>query len=173
MPDILPPPANWDVATDVAIVGGGACGLIAGLRVLEAGAEVLVLERDSVPSGSTALSSGFIPAPGTRFQSAIGVEDSPAMFAKDVQAKAKYGAHPGITSMATGNVGPALEWLADQHGLEWIVLDEFLYPGHSVHRMHAVPEKTGASLINRLSAAAESAGLPVVADAHVTALHRD
>jgi hypothetical protein len=28
--------------------------------------------------------------------------------------------------------------------LEWIVLDDFLYPGHSRHRMHAVPEKTGA-----------------------------
>ena len=173
MAEIRPPPDHWDVTTDVAIVGGGACGIIAGLRAQEAGVDVLVLERDGSPTGSTALSSGFIPAPGTRFQAAIGVQDSHAQFAQDIQAKAKNGAHPGITETATLQVGRALEWLADSHGLEWIVLDEFLYPGHSVHRMHAVPEKTGVSLITRLASAAETAGLPIVTEAHVTALHRD
>ena len=34
----------------------------------------LVLERDRVPRGSTALSSGFIPAAGTRFQRDKGIE---------------------------------------------------------------------------------------------------
>ena len=71
MAEILPPPARWDVTTDVVVIGGGACGIVAGLRALEAGADVLVLERDAVSSGSTALSSGFVPAPGTRFQRAI------------------------------------------------------------------------------------------------------
>lgn len=173
MAEILPPPARWDVTTDVVVIGGGACGIVAGLRALEAGADVLVLERDAVSSGSTALSSGFVPAPGTRFQRGIGVQDTPERFAADIQAKAKGGAHPGITSTVTHRIGPALEWLADRHGLEWIVLDDFLYPGHSVHRMHAVPEKTGAALIGRLSAAAEAAGLPVVQQAHVTGLHHD
>ena len=172
MPEILPAPEAWDVTTDVAVVGGGACGIIAGLRAQEAGADVLVLERDATLSGSTAMSSGFIPAPGTRFQRAIGVTDSSALFAEDIQAKAKQGAHPGVVETATTQIGPALEWLADRHGLEWIVLDDFLYPGHSVHRMHAVPEKTGAALITRLLNAASSADLPIVTEARVTALHR-
>lgn len=173
MAEILPSPDGWDVTTDVVVIGGGACGITAGLRALEAGADVLVLERDAMSSGSTALSSGFIPAAGTRFQQEIGVADTPDLLASDVQAKAKGGAHPGITRTASHHIGPALEWLADRHGLEWVVLDDFLYPGHSVHRMHAVPEKTGAALIGRLVTAAETAGLPVVHEAHVTGLHHD
>ena len=34
------------------------------------------------------------------------------------------------------------------------VLDSFLYPSHSSYRMHAVPETTGAALIQRLLNAA-------------------
>ena len=44
------------------IVGGGACGMTAGIRLRNAGIDCVVLERDAVPSGSTALSSGFVPA---------------------------------------------------------------------------------------------------------------
>ena len=50
-----------DVHVPVAIVGGGACGLTAALMLADAGVECVVLERDALPSGSTALSSGFIP----------------------------------------------------------------------------------------------------------------
>ena len=53
---------------EVLVVGAGACGMTAALAASEQGAEVLVLERDSKPSGSTSLSSGFIPASGTRWQ---------------------------------------------------------------------------------------------------------
>lgn len=173
MAEVLPAPERWDVTTDVVVIGGGACGIVAGLRALEAGADVLVLERDAVSSGSTALSSGFIPAPGTRFQHALGVEDSPELLAQDIQAKARGGAHPGITRTVAHQIGPALEWLADRDGLEWIVLDDFLYPGHSVHRMHAVPERTGVALIGRLANAAEASGLPVIHEARVTGLHYD
>ncbi len=79
----------------VAIVGGGACGLTAALMLADAGVDCVVLERDALPSGSTALSSGFIPAPGTRVQRAHGVaDDSAARFAADIQAKAHGRARP-------------------------------------------------------------------------------
>jgi len=69
------------VKIPVIIVGAGACGLTAALAARDAGAEVLLLERDASPSGSTALSSGFIPAADTRYQRAAGIEDSPELFA--------------------------------------------------------------------------------------------
>jgi fumarate reductase flavoprotein subunit len=62
----------------VAIVGAGACGLVAALALRDAGVECVLLERDAQPSGSTALSSGFIPAAGTAMQRAAGIQDSPA-----------------------------------------------------------------------------------------------
>jgi fumarate reductase flavoprotein subunit len=160
-----------DAAIDVAVIGAGACGLVAAMRAAEAGADVLVLERDAKPSGSTSMSSGFIPAPATRFQRAIGIDDdTPDRFAADIQSKTKNRADAGLVETVSRAIGPALEWLGDSHGLEWIVLDDFLYPGHSRHRMHAVPEKTGAALLQRLATAADAAGVMVATGAHVTGL---
>jgi len=162
---------RFDAEAQVAIIGGGACGLVAALKARAAGAEVVVLERDHSPSGSTAMSSGFIPAPDTRFQRARGIDDTPALFEADIQAKARGRAEPVLARTAARTIGPVLEWLADAHGLDWTVLDDFLYPGHSRHRMHAVPEKTGAALMARLLAAAATAGADLATGARVTTLY--
>jgi len=167
-------PDHIDAEADVVVIGAGACGVAAAVRARAAGAEVMVLERDASPSGSTSMSSGFVPAPATRFQRAIGVaDDTPERFEADIMSKSKGKSAASLTRLATQTIGPALGWLADAHGLEWIVLDDFLYPGHSRHRMHAVPEKTGAALEARLLAAVEAAEIPVVTEAHVTALYAD
>jgi fumarate reductase flavoprotein subunit len=157
----------------VLIIGGGACGLTAALTLKGAGVECVVLERDAVPQGSTALSSGFIPACGTRWQREIGVADSVDLLVADVQHKNHDEARPDIVRAVATASGPALEWLSDAHGLPFHVLEGFLYPGHTVARMHAVPEKTGAGLIGRLSVAAEKAGVDLITEAHVTALFAD
>ena len=167
-------PDHIDAEADVVVIGAGACGLVAALRARAAGAEVVVLERDASPSGSTSMSSGFVPAPATRFQRSVGVEDDTSeRFEADIMAKSKGKSVALPTQLAAQAIGPALEWLADMHGLEWIVLDDFLYPGHSRHRMHAVPEKTGAALEARLLAAVEAAEIPVVTEAHVTTLYAE
>ena len=67
---------DFETTVPVVIVGAGACGLTAALAAGDAGAEVLVLERDAAPQGSTALSAGMIPACGTKAQAARGVDDS-------------------------------------------------------------------------------------------------
>ena len=73
----------------VLIIGAGACGLTAALRLVEAGIETVLIERDAMPSGSSALSSGFIPAAGSVVQRAAGIDDDAARFAADIQAKAQ------------------------------------------------------------------------------------
>jgi len=67
----------WDAQVPLLIIGAGAAGLCAALAAKEAGVHAIVIERDAVPSGSTALSAGLIPAAGTRFQRAKGIADSP------------------------------------------------------------------------------------------------
>ena len=151
----------------VAIVGAGACGLMAALRLRDAGIECLLLERDAAPSGSTALSSGFIPAAGTRLQRALGIEDSCALFAEDVQAKAHGTAAAHLVEAYTRAVPHALDALEQRHGLRFEVLDGFLYPGHRARRMHAVPERTGAALMAALERAATRAGADILTQALV------
>ena len=46
--------ANFDVDVPLLIVGAGAAGLCAALAAKEAGIAPLVIERDTVPGGSTA-----------------------------------------------------------------------------------------------------------------------
>lgn len=157
----------------VVIIGGGACGLIAALAARDAGREAIVLERDRVPSGSTALSSGLIPAAGTRFQREQGISDAPVLLAQDILGKTHGLADPAEVMRVAEAVGPALEWLADRHGVPFAVLDRFLYPGHGHHRMHAVPERTGAGLMARLLAAAEAADVQMLTSAHAQTLFAD
>jgi fumarate reductase flavoprotein subunit len=163
-----------DFTTDVLIIGAGASGLTAALAAAESGAEVVVLERDISPSGSTSMSSGFVPAPGTRFQAAIGVtDDDDEVFYADLMAKSHGTSDPRLARLAARTIGPAVEWLADAGGVDWHVLDDFLYPGHARHRMHAVPEKTGAALEARLLAAATAADIALVTEALAETLHVD
>lgn len=162
-----------NIHTPVAIVGAGACGLTAALALSRLGIECVVLERDAVPAGSTALSSGFVPAPCTRVQQAAYVKDSTDLFAQDIQHKAHGQAAPALVSAYSEAIGPAMDALEEHHHIPWQLLDQFLYPGHSVYRMHAVPEKTGEGLMNRLRAAADSAGVVVLTQAQVTGLDAD
>ena len=83
------PSDGFDFDVPTLVIGAGASGLVAALSVKDAGGEVLVIEADPVPSGSTALSAGLIPAAGTRFQKAAGIDDTPEVFAADIQRKAK------------------------------------------------------------------------------------
>jgi fumarate reductase flavoprotein subunit len=157
----------------VAIVGGGACGLTAALMLGDASIDAVVLERDAAPSGSTALSSGFIPAPGTHVQRARGIEDSAERLACDIQAKARGTAAPHLARAYAEAIGPAIDALQALHKIEFELLEGFLYPGHSALRMHAVPEKTGAALMTRLQRAADAAGISVLTQALVRELWVD
>jgi fumarate reductase flavoprotein subunit len=160
----------FDATVPIAIVGAGAAGLCAALAAREAGADPVVFERDAVPQGSTALSAGLVPAPGTAAQRASGIADSVDLFARDIQVKAHGEADPVVLKVVTEGAGPAIDWLAERHGLAFTVIDDFSYPGHSARRMHGLASRSGAELIDRLRAAAEAAGVEIVTGAHVTGL---
>ena len=158
----------------IAIVGAGACALTAAIALRDAGVDCALLERDATPRGSTALSSGFIPAAGTAVQRAAGVlDDSPASFARDIQAKADGSAAPHLVAAYTAAIGPALDCLQERHGLSFELLDGFLYPGHTRRRMHTLPQRTGLALVQALEAAAVRNGAMLITQALVRDLWCD
>ena len=68
---------QWDITTDVAVVGFGGAGACAAIEAHDAGANVLLMDAASAPGGSTALSSAEIYlGGGTRVQKACGYNDS-------------------------------------------------------------------------------------------------
>lgn len=153
---------NFDVDVPLLIIGAGAAGLCAALAAKEAGIDAMVIERDTVPAGSTALSAGLIPAAGTRFQHAKGITDSPQLLAADIQRKAKGEADVAVVDAVAHGACVLVEWLADRYGLPFDVIDNFNYPGHSATRMHGLPTRTGLELINRLRDAAETNDIAII-----------
>jgi fumarate reductase flavoprotein subunit len=164
---------TFENEAQVLIVGAGAAGLCAALAAAEAGAEPVLMERDAVPAGSTALSAGLIPAAGTRFQRAQGITDTAQLFADDIQRKAHREADPVLVRAIAEGAGRTVEWLADAYALPFDVIANFNYPGHSALRMHGLPSRTGAELIDRLRAAVEARGIPILTGAVAETLFVD
>jgi fumarate reductase flavoprotein subunit len=164
---------HFEVTVPVVVIGAGAAGLVAALSACGAGADVLVLERDPIPRGSTAMSAGLIPAAGTRWQRAAHVDDSVARFSADILAKAGGEPDPALVDLMALSVGPALEWLADAYGLPFELVTGFLYGGHTAYRMHGLPSRSGLELVERLGAAAEGAGVGILTDARTETLYAE
>ncbi|NVK18453.1 MAG: FAD-dependent oxidoreductase [Methylocystaceae bacterium] len=161
---------NFAFDMPLIIIGGGACGLVAALACADQGVECVVLERDTFPRGSTFMSSGFIPAADTYFQKNAGVQDSPAIMARDIMEKNHHEADPAIVGALADQSGSVIEWLADRHNIPFELVEGFLYPGHTRMRMHCTPRRTGEELMAFLIQAVEEVGIPLICDAEVQTL---
>jgi len=167
------PADGFDLEVQTLIIGAGACGMVAALSAQDAGQEVLVIEADPLPRGSTALSAGLIPAAGTRFQRDAGISDDATLFAADIQRKAHDENDPDlVAALATGS-GPAIDWLAERFGLPFSVVTDFDYPGHSRRRMHGLPTRSGAELVDRLRQTCEAEGIDIICERRATVLHHE
>jgi 3-oxosteroid 1-dehydrogenase len=67
---------TWDSTVDVVIIGSGGGGMVAALTAADAGANALVLEKQQLLGGSTAMSGGIVWVPNNPVMQAIGVPDS-------------------------------------------------------------------------------------------------
>ena len=158
---------EFALSVPVVIIGAGGCGLSAALAVRDAAVDVLVIERDPRVSGTTAMSTGLIPASGTPEQVARGIEDSPERFRDDIMQKTKGRTDPDIALHLARESVETIQWLRDRHGIPLTLIDEFLYPGHSAMRMYGSPNRTGSELMAALEAACVTAGVDILANARV------
>ncbi|MEO0463858.1 MAG: FAD-dependent oxidoreductase [Pseudomonadota bacterium] len=155
----------------VVVIGGGGTGLTAALAVRDAGVDVLVVERDSQPMGTTAMSTGLIPAAGSAIQRAHDIEDSPEQFAADIAAKTKGQVDHAIVQHLAEQSARTVDWLAETHGLDLSLVEGFTYPGHSALRMHGMPSRSGSELMGALASACEDAGVDILTDSRVDTLY--
>jgi fumarate reductase flavoprotein subunit len=144
--------ATQDVDIDVVVAGAGAAGCAAALAAAQDGASVLLLEaNDAYRHGSnTAMSTSMIPAGGSRWQEALGIDDSPEQFADDVRSKTKGQADPTVTEALTRVAPELVAWLADHAHLPLELVTDFRYPGHSRDRCHAVADRAGRTMHGHL-----------------------
>lgn len=139
---------NFDVETDVLIAGGGGCGLTATLAACEnEDLTVTLLEKSDKVGGNAALSTGMIPAAGTRFQREAGIEETPTDMARDILEKNGYEADEEMVRHLCENSVDLVHWLVDGWDISLHLVDDFKYPKHSEYRMHAPPGRNGENLV--------------------------
>jgi fumarate reductase flavoprotein subunit len=164
---------SFEFSIPVVVIGGGACGLTAALAAHDRGAEVIVLERDKRPWGSTSMSLGAICAVGSRSQRENGVDDHADAFVADVMAKTEGEADSALAKRIGQCSGPTIDWLTSSHGVPLTVDFKWTGLGHSKPRLHLPPGRTGEELLSLLSNACARAGVEIMTEADVIAVYAD
>jgi flavocytochrome c len=103
-------PTKWDLESDVVIVGSGG-GMAGAIEALDAGAEVLVLEKMNKLGGETSICAGVIYGAGTSVQRAAGIEDSPEEMYKHWMACAHGQADAEVVKAIAYKSAETIEWL--------------------------------------------------------------
>ncbi|MDO5532152.1 FAD-dependent oxidoreductase [Sutterella sp.] len=106
------------MTTDIVVVGAGAAGHAAAVEARKAGSAVIIVEKMGSIGGNSAISQGLMSVPGTPAQKALGIEDSPELFIRDMMA-VSYCGHPGHTAMLAREALPTYEWTVSELGVRW------------------------------------------------------
>lgn len=159
-----------DIDVDVVVVGAGGGGMAAALAAADAGASVVVLEKLEKPGGNTALSTGSIPAAGSRFQAAAGIEDDPDRMTADLLRQSGPHEAEHLTRGLAETSASLVEWLVDEHQVRLELITDYKHVGHSVERLHAPVSRRGVDLSDDLVAACGRAGVDIVTGNPVTEL---
>ncbi len=157
---------------DVVVVGGGGAGLAAAIEAAEAGASVLLLEKNAQLGGSTAWSIGSVTATQTPHQRRKGIQDNPADhwadmpgFAGDLAARD----NDELRRVLCDEMPATFQWLLDSGVCFFGPMPE---PPHRQPRMHNVLPNSRA-FIYHLGRRARRAGVQVRCNARVDALRAD
>lgn len=124
----------------VAVVGGGLSGLSAAHTVLQAGGNVVLIERNAFMGGNSTKATSGMNGAGTRTQKAMGIPDTKEIFEEDTIRGAtgiKTGPCPPsypLGKVISHNSADAVHWIQDSFGLGLDTVSRL--GGHSQQRTH-------------------------------------
>jgi fumarate reductase flavoprotein subunit len=97
--------------TDVVVVGAGAAGMTAAITAHDAGAKVIVLEKQPITGGNSMLAAGGMNAAETRFQKEKGIKDSVDLMYDDTMKGGKNLNDPELVKILARNSASSIDWL--------------------------------------------------------------
>src|SRR5690606_38112734 len=146
---------------DLLVIGAGACGLAAAIAGADAGLNVAIVEKTERPGGNSALSTGSVPAAGSRFQREAGIEDDPERYFRDLMEIAGETDDPHLVRRLAEGSAETVEWLVHSVGVHLQLVTAYKHIGHSVPRLHAPVSRRGLDLVQDLLQAVETRNIPL------------
>jgi len=135
---------------DVAILGGGACGMFAALRAARnPDRSIVIFEKSTDEWCNTQVSSGSLAAGGTRFQAEAGILDSPQQHADDIIAVSRDESSREMVEALCAVAPVYTEWLADELGYPIEIGVDMPRGGQSVPRLHTDTDRLGGQFFVR------------------------
>ncbi len=123
---------------DVLVIGAGAAGLAAAIEARTLRANVVLIEKNDAPGGTTGWSIGSFTATQTPHQISAGIKDSTDAHFDDMRRFAGKDAdrdNPGLRRLFVENLSDTLRWLMSM-GVEFF--GPMPEPPHTKPRMHNV-----------------------------------
>lgn len=169
-------PSVWDEETDVIVVGTGVAGYAAAIEAKDAGADVLIIEKEDWVGGNSLLAGGNMQFPVNHVQEAAGIEDKPEWAYEDYMISGDYRNNPDIVRQFVDNSADTALWL-ERLGIVWSTtvgkqdgcrVPRTLIPTVSPN----YPQSRGLSEVFILNAAAVDRGIPVKTGYRMTAILR-
>jgi succinate dehydrogenase/fumarate reductase flavoprotein subunit len=158
-----------DETVDVLVIGAGGAGLAAAIEAADAGARVVLLEKNDAPGGSTAWSIGSVSASQTPHQRAQGIDDTPLAHWEDMPGFAGTLAardNDALRRVLCDAMPDTFQWLLDS-GVRF--MGPMPEPPHRVPRMHNVLPNS-RSFIYHLTRRARRSGVEIRVRAKVVEL---
>ncbi len=141
---------------DVLVMGSGTAGLSAAIAAAEAGANVLVIEKQDIPGGSAVTSAGIVYAP-------VDESDKAAMV-QYYMDRAEGNADEALLTFFADNALDTIAWL-ESLGVQWMMTVPAGTAPEPRARFSMTAEgvgMTGAALVNPMLAKLDALGVPVL-----------
>ena len=101
---------------DIVVVGGGAAGLTAGVKALQDGASVILLEKTGMTGGASAMAGAGTKATGSKWSIESGSTETAEDFIAQITTNGHNKNHMPTVENFAKTLGTAFDWLVAEDG---------------------------------------------------------